>query len=109
MAAEIQASSLEGAMLQIMLAHAEADLMAARTEESSEAEMRTIGKLLYSALAAIEQAVGVPREELGGKAYLIRDLDPHAWWLGAGRKIRHRRRSRPSENDELSVTGVTWG
>ena len=78
MAAEIPASSLEGVMCQIMLAHAEADVMAASTEESTEAEMRTISKLLYSALAAVEQAVGVPREALGGEAYLTRDLDPHA-------------------------------
>ena len=78
MAAEIQAGSLEGAMVQIMLAHAEADLMAASTEESSEAQMRTIAKLLYSALAAIEQVAGVPREELGGEAYLTRKLDPNA-------------------------------
>ena len=83
MAAELQAGSLEGAMVQIMLAHAEADLMAASTEESNEAELRTIAKLLYSALAAIEQVVGVPREELGGKAYLTRDLDPHALLAGA--------------------------
>ncbi len=83
MAAELQAGSLEGAMVQIMLAHVEADLMAASTEESNEAELRTIAKLLYSALAAIEQVVGVPREELGGKAYLTRDLDPHALLAGA--------------------------
>jgi uncharacterized protein (DUF1778 family) len=78
MAAQIQAGSLEGAMVQIMLAHAEADVMAASTEESSEASMRTISKLLYSALAAIEQATGVPREEVAGEAYLTRELDPHA-------------------------------
>ena len=77
MAAEIQAGSLEGAMIQIMLAHAEADLMAASTEESNEAQMRTISKLLYSALAAIEQVAGVPREEVGGDHYMCRDLDPH--------------------------------
>jgi hypothetical protein len=77
MAAEIQAGSLEGAMIQIMLAHAEADVMAASTEESNEAQMRTISKLLYSALAAIEQVSGVPREELGGEHYMCRDLDPH--------------------------------
>ncbi len=28
--------------------------------------------------ARFKQVVGVPREELGGKAYLTRDLDPHA-------------------------------
>ena len=82
MAAEIQAGSLEGAMVQIMLAHAEADVMAASTEESNEAQMRTISKLLYSVLAAIEQVADVPREELGGKAYLTRDLDPHALLAG---------------------------
>jgi hypothetical protein len=84
MAVEIQASSLEGAMVQIMLAHAEADLMAANTDESTEAQMRTVSKLLYSALAAIEQVADVPREELGGKAYLTRDLDPHALVAGGG-------------------------
>lgn len=77
MAAEIQAGSLEGAMVQIMLAHAEADLMAASTEESSEQQMRTISKLLYSALAALERQAGVPREEVAGEAYMRRDLDPH--------------------------------
>ena len=82
MAAEVQASSLEGAMVQIMLAHAEADVMAASTEESNEAQMRTISKLLYSTLAALERATGVPREKLGGKAYLTRDLDPRALVAG---------------------------
>ncbi len=77
MAAEIQAGSLEGAMIQIMLAHAEADLMAASTEESNEAQMRTISRLLYSALTVLERAAGVSREELG-QAYMCRDLDPHA-------------------------------
>ncbi len=77
MAAEVQASSLEGAMVQIMLAHAEADVMAASTEESNEAQMRTISKLLYSVLTALERLAGVPREELGGEAYLTRELDPH--------------------------------
>ncbi len=82
MAAEVQASSLEGAMVQIMLAHAEADVMAASTEESNEAQMRTISKLLYSTLAALERAAGVPREKLGGEAYLTRELDPHALVAG---------------------------
>ncbi len=63
-------------MVQIMLAHAEADVMAASTEESNEAQMRTISKLLYSALAVLERAAAVPREELGGEAYLTRALDP---------------------------------
>ncbi len=78
MAAEIQAGSLEGAMIQIMLAHAEADLMAASTEESNDGQMRTISKLLHSVLAAIEQAAGVRREELGGEHYMCHELDPHA-------------------------------
>ena len=78
MAAEIQASSLEGAMIQIMLAHAEADIMSASTEESAEASMRIISKLLHSALAAVEQVAGVRREEVGGEHYMCRELDPHA-------------------------------
>ena len=73
MGAEIQASSLEGAMVQIMLALEVADLMAGSAED-----MRTISKLLYSVLAMIEQSAGVPREELGGEAYMPRDLDPYA-------------------------------
>ncbi len=77
MAAEIPASSLEGAMVQIMLAHAVADIMAS-TDETTVADMRTVSKLLYSALATIEQAAGVPREEVAGEAYMRRDLDPHA-------------------------------
>ena len=78
MAAEIQAGSLEGAMVQIMLAHAEADMMASSTEESNERQMRTISKLLYSALIALERAAGVSREEVAGEAYMRRNLDPHA-------------------------------
>ena len=78
MAAEIQASSLEGAMVQIMLVHAEADLMAASTEESSDAQLRTISKLLYSALAVLERVAGVSREDVASKVYMGRDLDPHA-------------------------------
>ena len=73
MAAEIQADSLEGAMVQIMLAHAAADL-----EESSEAQMRTISRLLYSALTVLERAAGVSREEVAGEAYMRCDRDPHA-------------------------------
>ena len=60
MAAEIQAGTLEGAAVQIMLAHAEADMMAASTEESNEAQMRTISKLLYSALAVMKPATTCP-------------------------------------------------
>ena len=78
MAAEIQADSLEGAMVQIMLAHAEADVMAASTKESNDASMRTISKLLHSALTAMERAAGVSREDVGGTAYMRRELDPHA-------------------------------
>ncbi len=79
MAAEIPANSLEGAMVQIMLAHAAADLMEAdRDDNTAAVQMRTIGKLLYSALVVIEQVAGVPREELGGEAYMHRKLDPHA-------------------------------
>ena len=82
MAAELQASTLEGAMVQIMLAHAAADLMAHCTEETTEQDMRRISKLLYSALAALEQATGTAREELGGEAYMVRDLEPHALVAG---------------------------
>ena len=78
MAAEIQAGSLEGVMAQTMLAHAAADGMAASTEETTEQDMWTISKLLYSALAVLERVAGVPREELGGETYLTRDLDPRA-------------------------------
>ena len=67
---------------QIMLAHAAADIIAASTEETAEQDMRTVSKLLYSALAALEQTTGVPREELGGEAYLTRDLDLHAMVAG---------------------------
>jgi len=78
MAAEIQASSLEGAMVQLMLAHSQADLIAADGKESMDAEMRTVSKLLHSALAVLERVSNVPREELGGEAYMRCDLDPHA-------------------------------
>ena len=61
-----------------MLAHAEADVMAASTEESNEAQMRTISKLLYSAVIVLERVAGVTREELGGEPYMANDLDPHA-------------------------------
>ncbi len=40
--------------------------------------MRVISRLLYSVLAVIERVAGVPREELGGEAYMRRDVDPHA-------------------------------
>ena len=78
MAAEIQASSLEGAMVQLMLAHSQADLIAADGKESMDAEMRTVSKLLHSALSVLERVTGTPREELGGEVYMSRDLDPHA-------------------------------
>ena len=83
MAAEIQANSLEGAMVQIMLAHSAADTMEAdRSDETAAVNMRAISKLLYSALAAIEQATGVPREEMASDAYMRRDIDPHALVAG---------------------------
>ncbi len=89
MAAEIPASTLKGAMVQIMLAHAAADLMAAdAAEETSVVQMRTISKLLYSALAVIERVADVPREELGGEAYMRRDLDPHALVAETGGEVR---------------------
>ena len=69
-------------MVQIMLAHAEANMMAVGTEKSNEQHMRTISKLLYCALAVIEQLAGVPREELSGGGYMRRDLDPHALVAG---------------------------
>ncbi|MCZ6859846.1 MAG: hypothetical protein O7I42_06155 [Alphaproteobacteria bacterium] len=79
MAAEIPASTLDGAMVQIMLAHAAADLMEADSADATAAvQMRIISRLLYSALAVVEQVAGVPREQLGGEAYMRRDLDPHA-------------------------------
>ncbi len=70
-------------MVQIMLAHAAADLMEADSaDETAVVQMRTISKLLYSALAVIETVAGVPREELGGEAYMRRDVDPHALVVG---------------------------
>ena len=62
--------------------------MAASTEESNEAQMRTISKLLYSALAVIERVAGVPREEVAGEAYMRRDLDPHALVAETGGEAR---------------------
>ncbi len=44
--------------------------------------MRVISRLLYSVLAVIERVAGVPREELGGEAYMRRDVDPHALLAG---------------------------
>ena len=88
MAAEIQASSLEGAMVQVMLACTAADMIAASTEETAEQDMRTVSKLLYSALSLLEEQAGVPREELGGEAYMTRDLDPHALVAETGREAR---------------------
>ena len=43
--------------------------------------MRTISKLLYSALTVLERVAGVSREELG-ETYMCRDLDPHALVAG---------------------------
>ncbi len=75
--------SLEGAMVQIMLAHAAADVMEADRDDGIAAvQMRTISKLLYSALTVIEQVASVPREEVAGEAYMRRDLDPHALVAG---------------------------
>ena len=87
MAAESQAGSLEGAMVQIMLAHAEADVMAASTEESNEQQMRTISRLLYSVLTILERVAGVPRDKIGGEAYMLRDLDPYALVAEEGKRV----------------------
>ncbi len=89
MAAEVPASTLEGAMVQIMLAHAAADLMEADSSDATAAvQMRTISKLLYSALAVIERVADVPREEVAGEAYMRRDLDPHALVAEIGEEAR---------------------
>ncbi len=76
MAAEIPASTLEGAMVQIMLAHSAADLMAADSaDETAVVQMRTISKLLYSALTVLERVAGVSREELAEN--VVADLVGH--------------------------------
>lgn len=82
MAAEIRASTLEDAMVQIMLAHAAADCMPGDEERSATTTMRTVSRLLYNALATLEELSGTKREDLGGEAYMRRDLDPHEIVLG---------------------------
>ena len=82
MAPEILATSLEGAMVQIILADGAANLMGGANlgltvEQTTTALVKDIHKLLNSALAVLEQKTGVPREELGGETYMARSFDPH--------------------------------
>ena len=78
MAVELPAQSLAGAMVAIILAHNEAEYLPELDGGPAAAKFRTVSKLLYSALAVLEEATGSQREELAGDAYMRRDLDPHA-------------------------------
>jgi hypothetical protein len=90
------ARSLEGAMLQIMLAFADVDCLTSHVTgigSGCDAEARAcaerldarISRYLHSALAAIEAVSGVPREYLGGEYYMSRELCP---FLGKPKRRR---------------------
>ena len=77
MACEIQASSVQGAMVQLMLAHSFADIISTSTDAQAARDMRRVSKLLYSALNFLEGECDTPRKEFGGEHYMFSDLDPH--------------------------------
>lgn len=81
MVIEASVQSLEGAMVQVMVAGSIAGMSAASDyveEGGHKANMEQIAKALCSVLAAIENACGADRDDFGGEYYMPHDLDPHA-------------------------------
>ena len=72
------AGSWAGALMQVALASAEADLLAIYAGSTEAERARRIDRLLASVMGFIEEAGGIRREDLGLDFYASRDLDPHA-------------------------------
>ena len=73
-----QAISLEGALIQIALAHGLADAVRASddTGESRENDLRKISAALHSAASVLEDAAGCDLAELGFDIYMGNSVPP---------------------------------
>jgi hypothetical protein len=80
-AAQRRATSVAGAMFQVMLAGSEAGCAASYHEDRWDAVVdeheRAVRGLLYSVLAVIEDLGGVPRGAVLADWYMSRRYDPH--------------------------------
>lgn len=89
-----RATTLEGALVQVMVAHAEADAMASNGAAACEGSIskqdleeihrqisqqgRYINRILYSVASVLEKAAHADRKEYAGEYYLDIRLDPLA-------------------------------
>ena len=81
-----RATSLEGVMMQLMVAGSALDIFRAEFDAACRngecnpflagRVERQITRFLYSALSVVEQAAGVSREEFAGDCYMPRSCDP---------------------------------
>ena len=82
LAARTRARSLEGALFQLLLTQIGADglrdLACFRQADEAEGHIGRVRGLLHSAVAALEDACGTPREAFAGEWYMRREFDPHA-------------------------------
>lgn len=80
MATQLRATSLPGALVQVVMAHrylremTESDL----DVDERQAACRSIERLLYSLADCLEAEIDEPRESLFGDAYMPRQQDPSA-------------------------------
>ena len=81
LAACTPASSLVGAMFQIMLARSSAEAVSSYVEskwsKTALGHGRQVEACLYSVLRLLEEMSGVPAEEVGARHYMNREFNPH--------------------------------
>jgi hypothetical protein len=68
-----RATSLGGAMAQVMIAASLMDVLSSDLPSHIRVEMA-----LYSVLAVLEREAGIDREEFAGETYMPARLDPHS-------------------------------
>ena len=77
----LEATSAEGALVQAMIARADAECLHSWVEEEHRSRcdgfLRRIDRMLHSIAAVLERESGVSREELGGSYYLNDCANPH--------------------------------
>ena len=77
------ASSLEGAMYQVMLANSVLEVWGSAEIQKEEldrvsADLKSASKALHSVLRVLEGTTGLRAEDMGGFHYMSEALDPHA-------------------------------
>jgi Tfp pilus assembly protein PilX len=71
------ATSLDGALFQLMLMRSLADGLNGQDDDEAERTMRQIDSLAY-AIARTFEAHGADREQVNGEYYMSRRFDPHS-------------------------------